>query len=86
MLRQEHLVVAHKYGECNQQKKFFRADHFRQHLKHSHGAQSGKWTNILETACVRDEPLPKPLGHSSGHSGLLTSREVSSGDDQDGAP
>jgi len=59
--RTEHLIVIHKYGECNQHKKFFRADHFRQHLKHSHGAKSGKWTNILETACVRDEPLPTPM-------------------------
>jgi hypothetical protein len=64
-IRTEHLVVAHKYGECNQHKKFFRADHFRQHLKHSHGGLSGKWTNILETACVRDEPLPTPNGRSS---------------------
>ena len=63
-VRTEHLVVAHKYGECNQHKKFYRADHFRQHLKHSHGAMSGKWTNILETACVRDEPLPTPIGNS----------------------
>jgi len=57
-LRTEHLVQIHKSWECNQSKKFFRADHFRQHLKHSHHGASGKWTNILETACVRDEPLP----------------------------
>ncbi|KAK4946279.1 hypothetical protein LTR66_014307, partial [Elasticomyces elasticus] len=30
--RHEHLNHVHKYGECNQAKKFFRADHFRQHL------------------------------------------------------
>jgi hypothetical protein len=62
--RDDHLRLVHKYGDCNQHKKFFRADHFRQHLKHSHAATSGKWTNILEQACVRDEPLPTPIGHT----------------------
>lgn len=54
--RQAHLTMEHKFGECNQTKKFFRADHFRQHLKHSHAGTSGKWTNILENTCMRDEP------------------------------
>lgn len=53
--RMDHLSNVHKYGECNQQKKFFRADHFRQHLKHSHAGTSGKWANILENACRKDE-------------------------------
>jgi hypothetical protein len=60
-LRNEHLCQVHKFGECNQAKKFFRADHFRQHLKHSHAGTSGKWTNMLENACMKDEPLPQPL-------------------------
>lgn len=51
----------HKFGECNHAKKFFRADHFRQHLKHSHAGTSGKWTNMLENACMKDEPLPEPI-------------------------
>ncbi|PSK34456.1 hypothetical protein B9Z65_8782 [Elsinoe australis] len=63
--RRNHLSVVHKFGECNQVKKFFRADHFRQHLKHSHGGTSGKWTNILENACMRDEPPPIPMNRSS---------------------
>jgi hypothetical protein len=54
--RIEHLTIVHKFGECNQTKKFFRVDHFRQHLKHSHAGTSGKWTNMLENACVKDEP------------------------------
>jgi hypothetical protein len=54
--RIEHLTKIHKLGECNQIKKFFRADHFRQHLRHSHAGLSGKWTNILENACMKDEP------------------------------
>ncbi|KAJ9631907.1 hypothetical protein H2203_000308 [Taxawa tesnikishii (nom. ined.)] len=60
-VRREHINQTHKFGECNQAKKFYRADHFRQHLKHSHGGASGKWTNMLETACMREEPLPTPL-------------------------
>lgn len=59
--RVAHLTEVHKFGECNQAKKFFRADHFRQHLKHSHAGTSGKWTNMLENACMKDEPLPIPL-------------------------
>ena len=59
--RNEHVAHVHKFGECNQHKKFFRADHFRQHLKHSHGGASGKWTNTLENACMRNEPPPIPL-------------------------
>lgn len=59
--RVNHLNHVHKFGECNQTKKFFRADHFRQHLKHSHAGTSGKWTNELEKACMKDEPPPQPL-------------------------
>lgn len=60
-LRINHLIEVHKYGECNHAKKFFRVDHFRQHLKHSHAGTSGKWTNMLENACMKDEPLPEPV-------------------------
>lgn len=59
--RQRHLEQIHKYQECNQSKKFFRADHFRQHLKHSHAGTSGKWTNLLENICMKDEPQPEIL-------------------------
>ncbi|EKV19726.1 Zinc finger, C2H2 [Penicillium digitatum] len=58
--RFEHLTAVHKFGECNNAKKFFRADHFRQHLKHSHAGTSGKWTNILENACMKEEQPPEP--------------------------
>lgn len=54
-----HLQEVHKFRECNSSKKFYRADHFRQHLKHSHQGTSGKWTNMLENACMLDEdPIP----------------------------
>ncbi|KAL1960237.1 hypothetical protein VTO42DRAFT_8780 [Malbranchea cinnamomea] len=69
--RIDHLTNVHKFGECNQAKKFYRADHFRQHLKHSHAGSSGKWTNILENACMREEPpaegiLPSIGEHTAG--------------------
>ncbi|KAJ5320338.1 hypothetical protein N7508_000621 [Penicillium antarcticum] len=64
--RFEHLTTVHKYGECNNAKKFFRADHFRQHLKHSHAGTSGKWTNILENACMKEEQPDKPRDQSGG--------------------
>ena len=70
-VRVEHLNRIHKFGECNQGKKFFRADHFRQHLKHSHAGTSGKWTNMLENACMKEEPLPTPIGQM-GSPGMMT--------------
>ncbi|KAL8879302.1 MAG: hypothetical protein Q9198_003059 [Flavoplaca austrocitrina] len=59
--RVAHLTNVHKFGECNQSKKFFRADHFRQHLKHSHAGTSGKWTNTLEQECMKGEPGPEMM-------------------------
>lgn len=58
--------MGHKFGECNQSKKFFRADHFRQHLKHSHAGTSGKWTNMLENACMREETMKEQRVGSVG--------------------
>ncbi|KAL7620503.1 hypothetical protein AAE478_009498 [Parahypoxylon ruwenzoriense] len=46
--RHNHLREVHKFGECNSAKRFYRADHFRQHLKHSHAGVSGRWANGLE--------------------------------------
>ncbi|CAM1500431.1 Fc.00g095930.m01.CDS01 [Cosmosporella sp. VM-42] len=59
--RIRHLQEIHKFRECNSSKKFYRADHFRQHLKHSHAGTSGKWTNMLENACMLEED-PTPSG------------------------
>lgn len=59
--RIRHLQDVHKFRECNASKKFFRADHFRQHLKHSHAGTSGKWTNMLESACMLEEEPPLPM-------------------------
>ncbi|KAJ5133914.1 hypothetical protein N7526_005279 [Penicillium atrosanguineum] len=82
--RFEHLTTVHKFGECNNAKKFFRADHFRQHLKHSHAGTSGKWTNILENACMKEEAPPEPrdksgsgaAGQAQSNSGSLTSNTI----------
>ncbi|KPM35149.1 hypothetical protein AK830_g11421 [Neonectria ditissima] len=57
--RIRHLQETHKFRECNSSKKFYRADHFRQHLKHSHAGTSGKWTNMLENACMLEEDPPR---------------------------
>jgi|SRR5436190_4270657 len=65
--RIDHLTNVHKFGECNQSKKFYRADHFRQHLKHSHAGASGKWTNILENACMKEEE-PASIGEQGSRS------------------
>lgn len=84
--RFEHLTSVHKFGECNNAKKFYRADHFRQHLKHSHAGTSGKWTNILENMCMKDENPPdakmdRPVGaagggHPQGSGGTLISNNI----------
>ncbi|KAF5983280.1 zinc finger protein [Fusarium coicis] len=53
--RTRHLKEVHKFRECNSSKKFFRADHFRQHVSHSHAGTPGMWTNMLEDACMLEE-------------------------------
>jgi hypothetical protein len=54
-LRYEHLSKVHNFRQCNLAKKFFRVDHFRQHLKHSHRGVNGNWMKVLENACMEDE-------------------------------
>ncbi|CEJ95207.1 hypothetical protein VHEMI10702 [[Torrubiella] hemipterigena] len=55
--RSKHLRDVHKLGKCNPSKKFYRLDHFRQHLKHSHAAVSGIWTTDLEARCLTKNNL-----------------------------
>lgn len=62
--RLEHLSGIHKFDDCNQEKKFFRADHFRQHIKHSHTGRSGTWTSILENVCMKDKRSSRQTEHS----------------------
>ena len=74
--RGRHLTETHKFGECNQSKKFFRADHFRQHLKHSHQGTSGKWTNMLEQACMKEEPVPQIIGQEGMLGGQQMQQQI----------
>ncbi|KAN0085246.1 hypothetical protein V8E54_001713 [Elaphomyces granulatus] len=76
--RIDHLTSLHKFGECNNAKKFYRADHFRQHLKHSHAGTSGKWTNILENACMKEEPPVESRLGSIGEQGGRRTGSMSS--------
>ncbi|KAL2024247.1 hypothetical protein VTK56DRAFT_9403 [Thermocarpiscus australiensis] len=46
-----HLEAVHKIGECDRNKKFYRADNFRQHLKNTHVAKPGNWLKVLERVC-----------------------------------
>ncbi|KAG9250623.1 uncharacterized protein F5Z01DRAFT_640032 [Emericellopsis atlantica] len=46
-----HLEEAHEFSKCNR-KKFYRADHFRQHLKHSHARAGGSYQ--LDNACMTE--------------------------------
>ncbi|KAM7195931.1 hypothetical protein V8F20_007296 [Naviculisporaceae sp. PSN 640] len=46
-----HLDSVHRRGECNLERKFYRVDNFRTHLKTAHVAKAGKWLKILERNC-----------------------------------
>lgn len=41
-----HLTAVHDPEQCNN-RRFFRADHFRQHLIHSHTSARGIWLDKL---------------------------------------
>lgn len=53
--RVSHLQNVHKFRECDWSKRFYRADHFREHLRHTHAAISGKWTYALADSCRVDQ-------------------------------
>ncbi|KAL2160967.1 hypothetical protein VTH06DRAFT_8679 [Thermothelomyces fergusii] len=46
-----HVESVHRVSDCDRNKKFYRADNFRQHLKNTHVALPGKWLKALENAC-----------------------------------
>ncbi|KAK4682427.1 hypothetical protein QC764_116290 [Podospora pseudoanserina] len=46
-----HMERVHKFGECDREKHFYRADNFRQHLRNTHIAKPGKWLKVLEGVC-----------------------------------
>lgn len=57
-----HLEIKHRFGKCNSMKNFYRVDHFRQHLKHSHAGVRGEWMEVLEDLCMVEGESP-----STGH-------------------
>jgi hypothetical protein len=78
--RLKHLNHVHRSGECNQAKRFFRLDHFRQHLTHSHAGTSGRWTKLLGKDWMREERQRQErvsaIGSISGPSGLAPTPSV----------
>lgn len=55
-----HLKDHHNFRECNLSKEFYRVDHFRMHLKHSHEALSGDWMRYLEENGMQKETPDEP--------------------------
>ncbi|KAL1835958.1 hypothetical protein VTJ49DRAFT_5762 [Mycothermus thermophilus] len=47
----KHVESVHRIRECDRNKKFYRADNFRQHLKGTHVALPGRWLKVLERGC-----------------------------------
>ncbi|KAL2864389.1 uncharacterized protein BJX67DRAFT_224262 [Aspergillus lucknowensis] len=63
--RLKHVTEVHNYGKCSKDKKFYRLDHFRQHLRYSHSV--GLFgANYVEIACMKEEiPPPESLLHNT---------------------
>ncbi|KAK6428102.1 hypothetical protein LTR95_015758 [Oleoguttula sp. CCFEE 5521] len=57
--RIQHLEIVHRFDKCNQTKRFFRGDHFRQHLRHSHSGTTGSWTDVFAITCMKKAPPPE---------------------------
>lgn len=73
--RFQHLELVHHFRECNASGKFYRLDHFRQHLKHSHAGCSGLWTTVLLNTCMtKEDPAVRVYGGLKGRN----SREMHS--------
>ena len=84
--RLAHLRSVHTIGVCSRPiKKFFKAYHFRLHLKHRHAAKTGKWSRTLETASMQEEevqgsPDTSDTSHASQDDGSLTPQMFQSDD------
>ncbi len=88
--RRKHLSKIHKWEMCLREKQFYRADHFRQHLKHAHNGVSGWWIATLEGSARRmaQEPsvtdaFTRPLSGRRSGSPLHRRSSVSYHDDSD---
>lgn len=49
----DHLEQMHLWQGCDPRKRFYRPDHYQQHLRHVHGALPGPWTVAVQTAAVK---------------------------------
>ncbi|KAF7512578.1 hypothetical protein GJ744_000839 [Endocarpon pusillum] len=75
--RKKHLSNIHKWHTCNRDELFYRADDFRQHLKHSHHAVPGGWSQTLERSArrkVHRPQIPDASNHASPSQGSTRSR------------
>ena len=71
LARDWHLTNVHRFGKCDHAQKHFRSDYFRNHLKYSHAAVIGEWTDLLETACMKHEPLDEAWNTSLAKTNAL---------------
>ncbi|RSL80822.1 hypothetical protein CEP51_006317 [Fusarium floridanum] len=53
--RIKHVHEAHKFHECDLAKRFYRADHQKQHLRYSHFCKDGIWLDSLVRMCMAGE-------------------------------
>ena len=51
--RSQHLEQIHHFDRCNRDHTFYRADHLKQHLRHSHASEEGRWLDIIRNASHR---------------------------------
>lgn len=65
LVRADHLHECHEYDRCNDDVQFYRADHFREHLRRFHVATAGDDINILVDACMKIDDHQVPEGHES---------------------
>ena len=64
--RIQHLEQVHHSDQCKRQRIFYRLDHFRQHLRHSHATTTGPWTRIVEKVAHRQLAVDGNAGQEEG--------------------
>ncbi|RSL80509.1 hypothetical protein CDV31_017120 [Fusarium ambrosium] len=58
--RIKHAHEAHNFQGCDLSKRFYRADHHKQHLRYSHLCKDGRWLDSLVRMCMTSEDvMPK---------------------------
>jgi hypothetical protein len=74
-----HVKSVHRVADCDRNKKFYRADNFRQHLKNTHVALQGRWLKALERAC-RSSKAEEDGKVGTASVGVLVQRGTAGGD------